>query len=143
MTHIKNATPEQIAEIMPFITCVSNQNALFRQEDPTCGYMWTKNMLARSELTPMDIDFLLPDNGFHEKRFCAWHDYGGYWGLFKPSLDEVIGAIYEWWIAEGKPKIYVRTKPWLSSVAASYDAEKDLHLGETEVWWKTARESKD
>jgi len=134
------ADKERIQNIFSSITCVSEDWNIFTPIDATNAFMWTdeNRYKPRSEWTEDDKEFLLPDRNvlFSKQDFIGWHEYAGYWGLFKPSLNEVIAQIYDFWISIGQPKIYLRTQCYPSRhINACYNPVRDQHHGRTEIWW--------
>jgi len=117
---------------------------LFKAKNMKDAYMWQDahtpieyKSATEDEKLLLQKFILERDDAFHTASFLAWHDYCGYWELFKPSLDDVINLLYAWWENKGKPRpIIVQTLFYPSNdVAACFDSKRGRHRGRTTVWW--------
>ena len=85
------------------------------------GFTWSKSYIPLREADDLE-EF---------KTITTYHDYGGYYGLFKPDLKEVYSQI-----AESVDDIEEISAFSIQNITAKYDSEKDLHVVETILYKK-------
>lgn len=133
-------TEFQMMEVAKAMTCYNRAGTLFRPPGFTMAYLWAAEEYAIKLQDNDEFEALFlsekKEQTFQSKNFYGWHDYGGYWGLFKPTLQEVINLIYDWWLLTKPVKFFVTTRCFPSmDVNACFCPKRDKHCGETIVWW--------
>lgn len=100
------------------------------------GYLYGFEELDKSEQIDLDLTFNT-DPTTEIKKIYALHDYGGYYGFFRPDLNEVIHLLALQIPVTDLDKyehIYVTTEAHPSDkISEAYDNEKDKHRACTTV----------
>jgi hypothetical protein len=107
---------------------------LFKKPDSAhVAYMWDadKNKIDEKDLDEVDRAFLKNrEEGFVLHKLYGYHTYGGYYGFFRPDLNEVIHLVARVVPDPAKVKrIYVTTDthPKTGKFIECFDYQKDMH----------------
>jgi hypothetical protein len=116
---------------------IYSENKLLIKKNMFDAFTWAQPTTDKDDL---DKEFERNLNNFRQESIYAYHTHGGYYGFFKPSLDEVIKIGQD--IIRTHDVVFVDTvtcdcygEPSMDIVEC-YDSNLDMHLGRTTFMYK-------
>jgi hypothetical protein len=131
-------TPDDILELYGKVRPFKNGNVI-KKDTMKNAYLWTNDhKLKKDEL---DEEFEIHSPNFHIEVVYSYHAHSGYYGFFKPDLEEVIKVGQD--IIRSHDVVYVTTDTCDSngivanSIYDCYDNKLDMHLGKNLFIYKS------
>jgi hypothetical protein len=103
------------------------------------GYLWSDEVPPEKDLLDLEFERAPDSLGAATEVLFGLHTYGGYYGFFRPDLDEVIRLmVLSGWNEkklDSVSRVYVTTTPHPSDAAwACYDRATDKHMAKTSLY---------
>jgi hypothetical protein len=133
----KMKLPEDNKDLYEKLLIVSNNKIIVKvpyEKIAKEAYMWYNKEISE-EITKVWLD---KRKGLKEIKVYSYHTYGGYYGFFRPSLDEIIKIGEE--IIRNNKEVFVTTDSCnvdgilTSKCWGCYNIDKDMHMAVSTFW---------
>lgn len=116
---------------------IHSERGILSKQTMYSAFTWA---IPNTDKDDIDKEFELHSNDFRQESIYGYHAHGGFYGFFKPSLDEVIKIGQN--IIRAHDVVFVdaitcdRHGNPSTDIAECYNSELDMHFGRTTFMYK-------